>query len=131
MPTTTTSDALEEALRSLRAARLLLEEAQGALHGAATGITDEQRERLRTWLRGETDGELVAALLAIHKLAEDKKVPARELLIQGEATAITAVLERFAPEALDAGLELYYAEEADADARPVLTLLQGDSDAQG
>jgi hypothetical protein len=62
-----------------------------------TELDDETRERLRGWLGSQSDVELVVELLTVHKLVELQASGRCRLLAEAEATAITTVLDRFAP----------------------------------
>jgi hypothetical protein len=79
---------------------------------AASPLTDEEVDRLLTFLAEQTDAEAIVYLLTLHKSAENhaEEIGAQKLreILGLDAVAIFDVLGRFAPGAMNDALAVWY-----------------------
>ncbi len=99
------SAALAVALRRFAPAAI---EDDGSGQLGPTGLSDSAGQTLAKRLEQASDADLVFALLTLHKLAENEAGEGAKPALAAEATAISNMLKRFAPDALDDGLATYF-----------------------
>lgn len=93
--------------------RFAPEELQQAAAGDVQRLQgeDPRHQELRRRLRGASDGDLVFALLTLHKLAEEAETDQRSRkALADEAVEMGAMLDRVAPAALEEGLATYFGD---------------------
>jgi outer membrane biosynthesis protein TonB len=89
--------------------------APASTNGAAAGFRKlagpgGEGEALMRRLEEASDGDLVFAVLTLHKLAQEDVAGQAGEALADEARALAAILERFAPDALERGLAAYFGE---------------------